>query len=75
MPELVNMGAEGWVGISDDDATSVCERSVKNLVHAFRSSSAVIGTDVGLGMRGRMSVPVGSCGSVRTILAALAWVS
>jgi hypothetical protein len=38
IPELVNMGAVGWVGIRLPDGTIVCSRAAKNSAKARRSS-------------------------------------
>ena len=39
IPELVNIGAVGWSGISPAEGTRVCPRSSKNEVNARRSSA------------------------------------
>src|SRR5437763_14259711 len=42
IPELVNIGAVGWCGISPADGTRVCWRSRQKPFQARRSSSAFI---------------------------------
>src|SRR5262245_9648141 len=42
IPELVNIGAEGWCGMSPAAGTSRWSRAEKNSVHVRRSSSAVL---------------------------------
>ena len=43
MPEFVNIGADGCVGIRLPDRTGVCPRSTKKSIHRRRSSLAVSG--------------------------------
>jgi hypothetical protein len=43
IPELVNMGADGWCGIRPAEDTAVCPLSVQNRFQVRRSSSASIG--------------------------------
>src|SRR5882724_2103830 len=44
IPELTNIGAVGWCGMSPADGTNVCCRSPKKSPHARRNSSNFIKT-------------------------------
>jgi hypothetical protein len=50
MPELVNMGALGWVGIRLPDGTIVCCLAAKKSDQARRSSAEVRGAISGLSL-------------------------